>query len=69
MPINERLKALNFLDSSRPYRRLFKNPKTKGSKELFLPKNTFKYSSTLNFSKRHSDFRDLENNQRHEIQT
>ena len=49
MPINPRFKALKFLDSSGPYRRLFKNPKTEASKELFLPKNDFKNSSTLNF--------------------
>ena len=53
----------------RPYGGLLKHPKTEGTKELFLPKNDFKNSTTLNFPKRHPDFGDLETNQRHEIQT
>ena len=41
--------------------------KTGGSMELFLPKNDFKSYYTLNFPKRHSYFRGLEANQRHEF--
>ena len=35
------IKALNSLDSSRPYKRLLENPKTGGSRDLFLPENDF----------------------------
>ena len=46
---------------------LLENPKTGGSRELFLPKNNFKTCSTSNFPKRHEYFGGLETSQRHEI--
>ena len=39
------------IDSSRSYKRLLKNKKTGGSRELFLPENDFQTSSTANFPK------------------
>ena len=63
------LKALNSLDSSRTYGRLSENLKTGGSRELFLPENDFRTSSTKNSLKNHLDFGELETNQRHEIQS
>ena len=50
------IKALNFLDSSRPCRRLLENPKPGAFKELFLPENDFETCSTTNFPKNHPDF-------------
>ena len=58
------IKALHSLDSSRPYERLLENPKTEGSRELFLPENDFKTCYTLNFIKKHPDSGGLETNQR-----
>ena len=62
------IKALHSLDSSRPYERLLENPKTEGSRELFLLENNSKTCYTGNFLKKHPDFGGLETNQRHEIQ-
>ena len=63
-------KALNSLDSFRPYRRLLENPKTRALRELFLPEDYFKTCSAVNFSKRHPDFGGLETkNRRHDILT
>ena len=39
------IKALHSLDSSRPYERLLENPKTEGSRELFLPENNFQLAT------------------------
>ena len=53
MPITPKthlIKALNSLDSSRPYERLLKNPKTGDFRELFLPENDFRTCSAVNFS-------------------
>ena len=63
------MKALNSPDSSRSYERILENPKRGTSTELFLPKNDFKTSSTVNFSKNRQDFGELETNQKHEPQT
>ena len=68
-PKTHLIKALNSIDSSRPYKRLLQIQKTGGSRELFLPENDFQTSSTVNFSKKYPDFGGLETNQRHEIQT
>ena len=59
------IKALNSLDSSRPYGRLLKNPKTSSFRELFLPENDFKTCSTVSFPKKIW----TAENQRHETQT
>ena len=50
------IKAFNSHDSSRPYQRLLENPKTGGSRELFLPENNFKTCSAVNFHKKTSRF-------------
>ena len=63
------MKALNSLDSSKPYEKLLENLKIGGFRELFLPENDFQTSSAKNFSKKYLDFGDLETNQRHENQT
>ena len=63
------IKALNSLDSSRPYKWLLQIGKTGGSRELFMPENDFQTSSTVNFSKKYPDFGGLETNRRDEIQT
>ena len=68
-PKTHLVKALCSLDSSRSYGRLLENPKTGGSRDLFLPESDFKPSSTVNFLRKHPDFRGLETNRRHEIQT
>ena len=44
------IKALNSLESSKPYGRLKENKKTWCSRELFLPENDFQASSTEKFS-------------------
>ena len=49
-------------------KRLLQIQKTGGSRELFLPKNDFKTSATVNFSQKYPEFRGLEINQTHEIQ-
>ena len=51
-PKTHPIKALNSLDSSRPYGRLLKNQKTEGSRELFLPENNFQTSYTKHFPKK-----------------
>ena len=61
-PKAQLIKALNSLDSSRTYGRLLENPKTGGSRELFLPENDFKTCSAVKFSKKHTDFGGLETN-------
>ena len=66
---NHLIKALFSLDSSKSYGRLLQNPKTLASRDLFLHESDFKASSTVNFPKKHPDFRGLETNQRHETQT
>ena len=43
---------LNSLDPSRSNGRLYQNPKTGASRELFLPGGNFKTSSTVNFLKK-----------------
>ena len=48
---------------------LLENPKTEGSRELFLPENDFKTCYTLNFIKKHPDSGGLETNQRPGSQT
>ena len=68
-PKTNLIKALYSLDSSRPNGRLSQNPKTERFRELFIPENDFKTSSTVNFSKKHPDCGGLETNWRHEIQT
>ena len=50
-PKTHLIKALNSIDSSRPYKRLLQIQKTGGSMELILPGNDFQTSSTVNFSK------------------
>ena len=69
MPINPNaiIKGLNSLDSARLNGRLLQNPKTRGFRELFLPKNDLQICSAANFSKKHVDFGSLETNGRHEI--
>ena len=61
-PKTQLIKALNILNSSRPY------GTTGTSTELFLAKNDFKTSSTVNFPKKCLLSGDLEINQRHEPQ-
>ena len=68
-PKTHLIKALSSLDSSRTNGRISKNPKTVEFRELFLPENSFKTCSTVNFPKEHLDFGGLETNRRHEIQT
>ena len=68
-PKTHLVKALNSLDSSRPYGRLLENPKTGGSRELFLIEGDFQTSSTKIFPEKHPDFGGLKTNQKHEIQT
>ena len=63
------MKALNSLDSSKPYEKLLENLKIGGFRELFLPENDFRTSSAKNFPKKYLDFGGLETNQRHENQT
>ena len=46
---------------------LSQNPKTGSFRELFLPENNFKTSSTVNFPRKHLHFGGLETNQRQEI--
>ena len=48
---NKPIKIHNSRDSSRSYRRLFENPKTRCSRELFLPENNFKICSAVNSTK------------------
>ena len=60
-PKTHLIKALNSLDSSRPYGRLLENQKTGGSRELFLPENDFQTSSTNIFPKQASRFWKPEN--------
>ena len=47
------IKTFNSLDwfFQRPYKRLLENQETGGSRELSLPENDFKTSSTINFPK------------------
>ena len=47
----EHLLPQNSLDSSRPWERLLENPKTGGSRKLFLPENDFKSCSAVNSTK------------------
>ena len=54
------IETLYSLDFSRPNGKLSENPKTGGFRELFLPENDFKSCSTVNFPKKHPDFRVLE---------
>ena len=63
-PKTQLIKALNSIDSSKSYRRQSQNPKTGGSRELFLPENDFKTFSTVNFIKKHPGFGGLEINQK-----
>ena len=42
---------LNSLDFSRSYGQLLENPKTRGSRELFLPENNFKIYLPIDFPK------------------
>ena len=63
------IKALNSLDSSRPFKQLLQIQKTGGSRELILPENDFPTSSRVNFSKKYPDFGGLETNRSHESQT
>ena len=63
------IKIHNSLDSSRPYGRPLEIQKTSGSRELFLPENDCRTTSTKNFPKKHPDFGGLETDQKHEIQT
>ena len=63
------IKALNSLDSSRPNGGLSQNSKTRGFRELFLPKNDSKTCSAVNFLKKYVDFGGQETNQRHEFLT
>ena len=51
-PKTHPIKALNSLDSSRPYGRLLKNQKTEGSRELFLPENISKLAPQNIFQKK-----------------
>ena len=69
MPINPKpiIKGLNSVDFARLNGRLLQNPKTRGFRELFLPKNDLQICSAANFSKKHVDFGSLETNGRHEI--
>ena len=46
------IKALNSLDSSRPYKQLLKIQKTGRSRKLFMPENDFQTSFTVNFSRK-----------------
>ena len=64
-PKTHLIKALFFLDSSRPNGRLSQNLETRGFRGLFLPQNDFKTGSAVNFPKKHPDFGGLETNQRH----
>ena len=41
-PKTQLIKAFNFLDSSRRYRRLLEKLNRRGSREFFLPENDFK---------------------------
>ena len=56
------IKIHSSLDSSRPYGRLLENQNTGGSRELFLPENDCRTSSTKIFPKKHPDFGGLETN-------
>ena len=69
MPIYPKpiIKGLNSPDSVRLNGRLLQNPKTRGFRELFLPKNDLQTCSAANFTKKHVDFGSLETNRRHEI--
>ena len=67
-PKTHLIKALNSLDSFRPYGKLLENQEEGGSRELFLPENDFQTSSTKNFLKKHPFFGGLGTKQRHEIQ-
>ena len=58
MPVNQTL--LNSFDFFRPYGRILENPKTGGSRELFLPQYNFKICYAVNFPKKHADFRGLQ---------
>ena len=50
-PQAQLIKIHNSLDSSRPYRRLLENQKTRGSREFFLPENDFQTIFAVNFLK------------------
>ena len=69
MPINPKpiIKGLNSVDFARLNGRLLQNPKTRGFRELFLPKNDLQTCSAANFTKKHEYFGSLETNRRHEI--
>ena len=68
-PKTQLIKIHDSIDSSRQYGRLSENPKTGGSRELFLSENDFQTSAAVNFLKKHQNFSGLETNQRYEIQT
>ena len=67
-PKTHLIKALDSLDSSRPYKRPLKNQNAGGSKKYFLPENDFQTSSTVNFPKK-SRVWSLDTNRKHETQT
>ena len=67
--LTDLIKALNSLDSSRPYRRLLENLKTGGFRKSFLPENDFGTCSAVSFSEKYPDLGGLEINQRYDIQT
>ena len=50
-PKSHLIKALYFLDSSRPNGSLLQNPKTRVFRKLFLPENDFKTCSVVTFPK------------------
>ena len=53
-PKTNLIKALYSLDSSRSDERLSENPKTRASRDLFLPEGDFKISAAVNFPKKKS---------------
>ena len=54
--------ALHSLDSARSHERLLEDPKTEGSKELFLLENDFTTCYAVNVLKKDLDFGGLETN-------
>ena len=66
---NQLIKTLNSFYLLRSYERLSQNQKTGDFRELFLSQNDFKTCCTVNLSRKHPDFGDVETNQRYKIQT
>ena len=68
-PKTRLIKALNSLDSYRPYGKLLEHQEEEGdSGELFLPENDFQTSSAKFFLKKHPFFGGLGTKRRLEIQ-